>query len=148
LAEDIMAKVDRATMAVGLEARAPLLDYRVVELAFRIPATLKLRDRQQKWILRQLLRRYLPDTLIKLPKVGFGAPVRDWLHGPLRPWAQQLLEPARIARDGYLLPGPITGLWTEYLGGQHKWHTHLWNVLMFQAWLEWASQLAVSRKVR
>ncbi|HEY5810104.1 MAG TPA: asparagine synthase (glutamine-hydrolyzing) [Povalibacter sp.] len=140
LPEDILVKVDRATMAVGLEARAPLLDYRVVELAFRIPTDLKLRDNQQKWILRQLLRRYLPDTLIKRPKIGFGAPVGAWLEGPLRPWAQDLLDPARISREGYLLAGPIAALWQEFLGGQRKWHTHLWNVLMFQAWLEWARQ--------
>ncbi|HMN43718.1 MAG TPA: asparagine synthase (glutamine-hydrolyzing) [Povalibacter sp.] len=140
LPEDILAKVDRASMAVGLEARAPLLDYRVVELAFRIPTSLKLRDGQQKWILRQLLRRYLPETLIKRPKTGFAAPVSAWLSGALRTWAQALLDPARIAREGYLAPGPIADLWTQYLGGQRKWHTHLWNVLMFQAWLEWAQQ--------
>ncbi|HEY6642543.1 asparagine synthase (glutamine-hydrolyzing) [Povalibacter sp.] len=140
LPEDILAKVDRASMSVGLEARAPLLDYRVVELAFRIPTALKLRDGQQKWILRELLRRYLPESLIKRPKTGFAAPVSAWLSGPLRPWAEALLDPARIAREGYLVAEPIAALWAEYLGGQRKWHTHLWNVLMFQAWLEWAQQ--------
>ena len=140
LPEDILAKVDRASMAVSLEARAPLLDYRVIELAFRIPTDLKLRDGQQKWILRELLRRYLPDTLIKRPKTGFAAPVSAWLNGPLRPWAQDLLDEQRIAREGYLAPAPISALWTEYLAGQRKWHTHLWNVLMFQAWLAWARE--------
>jgi asparagine synthase (glutamine-hydrolysing) len=140
LPEDILAKVDRASMAVGLEARAPLLDYRVIELAFRIPASLKLRDGQQKWILRELLKRYLPETLIKRPKTGFAAPVSAWLSGALRPWAEALLDPARLAREGYLSPEPIAALWAEYLGGQRKWHTHLWNVLMFQAWLEWAQE--------
>jgi asparagine synthase (glutamine-hydrolysing) len=138
LPEDILAKVDRATMAVGLEARAPLLDYRVIELAFRIPTQYKLRDKQQKWILRQLLRRYLPDTLIDRPKSGFGAPVGVWLRGPLRSWAEALLEPQRMQREGYLAPAPVTAIWNDFLGGQRKWHTHLWNVLMFQAWLEWA----------
>ncbi len=140
LPEDILAKVDRASMAVGLEARAPLLDYRVVELAFRIPTALKLRDGQQKWILRELLRRYLPETLIKRPKTGFAAPVSAWLSGALRPWAQALLDPSRIAHEGYLSPAPVADLWSQYLAGQRKWHTHLWNVLMFQAWLEWAQQ--------
>lgn len=138
LPEDILAKVDRATMAVGLEARAPLLDYRVIELAFRMPIAYKLRDRQQKWLLRQLLRRYLPDALIDRPKTGFGAPVSVWLRGPLRSWAQTLLDPARLQHEGFLAPAPVTVIWNEFLAGQRKWHTHLWNVLMFQAWLEWA----------
>ncbi len=140
LPEDILVKVDRATMAVGLEARAPLLDYRVVEMAFRIPTSMKLRDDQQKWLLRQLLRRYLPDSLIKRPKVGFGSPIASWLEGPLRSWAQELLDPARIAREGHLAAEPIAHLWNEFLSGQRKWHTHLWNVLMFQAWWEWATR--------
>ena len=140
LPEDILVKVDRATMAVGLEARAPLLDYRVVEMAFRIPTSMKLRDDQQKWLLRQLLRRYLPDSLIKRPKVGFGSPIASWLEGPLKSWAQELLDPARIAREGHLAAEPIAHLWNEFLSGQRKWHTHLWNVLMFQAWWEWATR--------
>lgn len=140
LPEDILTKVDRATMAVGLEARAPLLDYRVVELAFQIPLEMKLRDGQQKWLLKQLLRRYLPDPLIYRPKQGFGAPVSGWLKGPLRDWASALLDPARLAREGHFHPEPITALWTEFLAGQRKWHTHLWNVLMFQAWLEWVKK--------
>ncbi|MFL6550748.1 MAG: asparagine synthase (glutamine-hydrolyzing) [Povalibacter sp.] len=147
LPDDILVKVDRATMAVGLEARAPLLDYRVVELAFRIPTSMKLRDDQQKWLLRQLLRRYLPDPLIKRPKVGFGAPIASWLQGPLKSWAHDLLDPARVAREGYLASGPIDQLWTQFLGGQRKWHTHLWNVLMFQAWFEWAQRAQVQAKV-
>ncbi len=138
LPEDILAKVDRASMSVGLEARAPLLDHRVVEFAFRVPTSLKLRDGQQKWLLRELLRRYLPQSLIRRPKSGFAAPVGAWLKGPLRPWAEELLDPARLEREGFLAPGPVAGVWSEYLGGQRKWHTHLWNVLMFQAWLEWA----------
>jgi asparagine synthase (glutamine-hydrolysing) len=148
LPEDILVKVDRATMAVGLEARAPLLDYRVVEMAFRIPTSMKLRNDQQKWILRQLLRRYLPDPLIKKPKVGFGAPIASWLEGPLKSWAQQLLDPARVASEGFLAPAPIHDLWTQFLGGQRKWHTHLWSVLMFQAWYEWATRASAQAHTR
>jgi asparagine synthase (glutamine-hydrolysing) len=147
LPDDILVKVDRATMAVGLEARAPLLDYRVVEMAFRIPTSMKLRDDQQKWLLRQLLRRYLPDNLIKRPKVGFGAPIASWLEGPLKSWAQDLLAPARITAEGHLAAAPIDHLWTQFLGGRRKWHTHLWNVLMFQAWYEWAARAQITAKI-
>jgi asparagine synthase (glutamine-hydrolysing) len=97
---------------------------------------MKLRNGQQKWLLKQLLRRYLPDSLVDRPKKGFGAPVGGWLKGPLRDWAQQLLDPARLQREGHFDPAPITRIWTEFLGGRRKWHTHLWNVLMFQAWWE------------
>jgi len=142
LPEDILTKVDRATMAVGLEARAPLLDYRVVEFAFHLPLALKLRDGQQKWLLKQLLRRYLPDPLVYRGKKGFGAPVGGWLKGPLRDWAEQLLDPARLRSEGHFHPEAITRIWQEFLGGRRKWHTHLWNVLMFQAWLEeWRKRL-------
>jgi asparagine synthase (glutamine-hydrolysing) len=137
LPEDILTKVDRATMAVGLEARAPILDYRVIELAFRIPLDMKIRDGQQKWILKRLLRRYLPDELVYRPKKGFGAPVAQWLKGPLREWAGDLLSPARLAAQGHLEPGRIEHIWTDFLNGERKWHTHLWNVLMFQAWIDW-----------
>lgn len=136
LPEDILTKVDRSTMAVGLEARAPLLDYRVVEFAFHLPLAMKLRNGQQKWILKQLLRRYLPDPLVDRQKKGFGAPVGGWLKGPLRDWAQQLLDPTRLQREGHFNPEPIANIWKQFLGGERKWHTHLWNVLMFQAWAE------------
>lgn len=140
LPEDILAKVDRATMAVGLEARAPLLDYRVVELAFRIPMDMKVRDGEQKWILKQLLRKYLPDPLVFRGKKGFGAPVGDWLKGPLRGWASELLSIERLNREGYFDAARISGIWSEFLRGQRRWHTHLWNVLMFQAWKEWLNR--------
>lgn len=136
LPEDILTKVDRATMAVGLEARAPLLDYRVVELAFRIPFGMKLRGTEQKWILKQLLRKYLPDPLVFRGKKGFGAPVGEWLKGPLREWASDLLSKERLDREGHFDAARISGIWTEFLGGERKWHTHLWNVLMFQAWFQ------------
>lgn len=137
LPEDILTKVDRATMAVGLEARAPLLDYRVVELAFRVPYDMKKRGTEQKWLLKQLLRKYLPDPLVFRAKKGFGAPVAEWLKGPLRPWASDLLSRERLQREGHFDAARINGIWGEFLDGQRKWHTHLWNVLMFQAWLEY-----------
>lgn len=150
LPEDILTKVDRTTMAVSLEARAPLLDYRVVEFAFRVPLSMKLRplnllkgepkSGRQKWLLKQLLRRYLPDPLVFRSKQGFGAPIGGWLKGPLRDWAHGQLDPTRLAGEGHFRPEPIAALWNEFLAGQRKWHTHLWNVLMFQAWLEWVEE--------
>lgn len=136
LPEDILTKVDRATMAVGLEARAPLLDYRVVELAFRIPFAMKLRGAEQKWILKQLLRKYLPDPLVFRGKKGFGAPIGEWLKGPLRAWASDLLSQERLEREGHFDAARISAIWSEFFAGERKWHTHLWNVLMFQAWLD------------
>jgi asparagine synthase (glutamine-hydrolysing) len=137
LPEDILAKVDRTTMAVALEARAPLLDYRVVEYAFRLPLSMKLRGGEQKWLLRQVLRQYLPEALVDQPKRGFGAPVDGWLRGPLREWATELLDPARLAREGHFEVAPVSAIWNEFLAGRRKWHTHLWNILMFQEWLAW-----------
>jgi len=137
LPEDILTKVDRTTMAVALEARAPLLDYRVVEFAFRLPLAMKLRGGQQKWLLREVLRQYLPEELVDQPKRGFGAPVDGWLRGPLRDWAAELLDPARLGREGHFHVAPVTGIWNEFLAGRRKWHTHLWNILMFQEWLAW-----------
>lgn len=145
LPEDILTKVDRSTMAVSLEARAPLLDYRVVEFAFRVPLSMKLRPNEppagrQKWLLKQLLRRYLPDELVFRTKQGFGAPVSGWLKGPLRDWAQAQLDPARLSSEGHFEAARIADIWREFLDGERKWHTHLWNVLMFQGWLEWVGE--------
>lgn len=145
LPEDILTKVDRATMAVGLEARAPLLDYRVVELAFRIPFEMKLHGAEQKWILKQLLRKYLPDPLVFRGKKGFGAPISEWLKGPLRTWASDLLSKERLEREGHFDAERISGIWREFLDGERKWHTHLWNVLMFQAWIEYLERTVRSR---
>nr|WP_237392669.1 asparagine synthase (glutamine-hydrolyzing) [Steroidobacter denitrificans] len=136
LPEDILTKVDRASMAFALEARAPLLDWRVVEFAWSLPMTLKWHEGTLKYLPKRLLQRYLPEPLVQRPKSGFGAPVGDWLRGPLRDWAEAQLDERRLREEGHLEPVPIRTIWREFLNGQRKWHTHLWGVLMFQAWRE------------
>jgi asparagine synthase (glutamine-hydrolysing) len=136
LPDDLLVKVDRASMNASLEARAPLLDHRVVELAFAMPGHALTRQGVGKWALRQVLYRYVPKALIERPKTGFSVPLAEWLRGPLRGWAEDLLAFDNVCRAGFLDPLPIRSLWAEHLSGRFDRSSYLWNVLMFQAWLQ------------
>jgi asparagine synthase (glutamine-hydrolysing) len=136
LPDDILAKIDRATMAVSLEGRVPILDHRVAEFAWRLPLALRVHGQEGKWILRQLLYRYVPRELVERPKTGFGVPLDVWLRGGLRPWAEEYLSEQRLRREGFFHPAPIRRMWKEHLSGRRNWAYHLWDILMFQTWLE------------
>jgi asparagine synthase (glutamine-hydrolysing) len=139
LPDDILTKVDRATMAVGLEGRVPLLDHRVTAMAWSLPLGFKLRGHRSKWLLRRVLDRYVPEALVDRPKMGFGVPIDVWLRGPLRDWAESLLSPTRLADYGFVRVEPVRRAWEEHLSGGRNMQYPLWTVLMLQAWRErWA----------
>ncbi|NYT62746.1 asparagine synthase (glutamine-hydrolyzing) [Alcaligenaceae bacterium] len=136
LPDDILVKVDRAAMAASLETRVPMIDHRVFEFSQRLSRHYKIRDGQGKWLLRQLLYRYVPRAMVDRPKKGFSVPLATWLRGPLKEWAAALLDPVRLGQQGLFHAEPIVRKWQEHQSGKHDWSTHLWSILMTQAWLD------------
>ncbi|MGB7781589.1 MAG: asparagine synthase-related protein, partial [Pseudolabrys sp.] len=139
-------KVDRASMAVALEVRPPLLDHRVVEFAWTLPRHLRVRAGKSKWLLRCVLDRHVPRKLVERPKMGFGVPLAQWLRGPLRHWAEDLLDPLHLG-GGLLDTRAVRQLWLDHVDGNRNWAYALWTILMFEAWRRrWAAQQAVFSK--
>ena len=136
LPNDILTKLDRATMAFGLEGRIPYLDHRVVEFAWRLPLHMKIRPDCGKWILRQVLYRYVPAKLVERSKMGFGVPLDSWLRTSMRDWAEALLESTRLQQEGFFDAGAVRKKWEDHLSGRGAWQYHLWDILMFQSWLQ------------
>ena len=136
LPEDILTKVDRATMATSLEARAPLLDFRIIEYAWQLPLNQKYAYGKGKLPLRALLSRYMPHDYFERPKQGFGIPVHEWLRGPLREWGENLLDKQTLKEDGYFNVSTVRTLWRNHLSGKQNYGYELWNILVFQSWLK------------
>ena len=136
LPDDILTKVDRAAMSVSLETRAPFMDHRLIEAAWRLPIDMKLRNGVGKWCLRELLYRRVPKKIIERPKRGFNVPLDSWLRNELKDWAQDLLDPIRLKRSGYLEADRVQAIWSEHVSGRRSWGAHLWDILMFESWRE------------
>ena len=136
LPDDILCKVDRAAMANSLETRAPFLDPKIIEFSSKIPLNMKIRDGQGKWALRQVLYRYLPKKLFERPKAGLSIPIEDWLRGPLKEWAENLINTKRIQNEGFFNSEYIRIIWEQHISKKYNWSTKLWSILMFQSWLE------------
>ena len=136
LPDDILVKVDRAAMSVSLETRAPFLDKNVISDAWRLPLSFKIKSGEGKWLLKEILYKYVPKKMLDRPKAGFALPIGDWLRGPLMKWAEDLLDKQTIDEQGYLNSDNVEKIWKQHLSGKYDWTAKLWTVLMFQAWLE------------
>jgi asparagine synthase (glutamine-hydrolysing) len=136
LPDDILVKVDRASMACSLEARAPLLDHRLFELVRSMPLQFQLQGTRGKLLLRSVLNEFVPESLIDRPKTGFGIPIDSWLRGPLRDWAEELMNPARLSSEGFFNVASVRDVWEQHLRGSRQGHYLIWDVLMFQSWLD------------
>jgi asparagine synthase (glutamine-hydrolysing) len=136
LPDDILCKVDRAAMSVSLETRVPFLDHRVVEFAMKMPLNMKIRDGRGKWALRQILYKYVPQSMLDRPKTGFSIPVGEWLRGPLKDWAEDLMDEEKLIKQGFLNHTTVRQAWILHLSGKNDYTSRIWSVLMFQSWLE------------
>jgi asparagine synthase (glutamine-hydrolysing) len=135
LPDDILVKVDRASMGVSLEVRVPFLDTRVAEFCWALPMSLKIKDGQRKWLLRQVLDRYVPRRMVERPKTGFAVPIAGWLRGSLKNWAADLLNPRKLRTEGFLNADQVSAVWAAHISGRANYHDRLWTALMFESWL-------------